>query len=217
MTTAVYFDLDNTLLEYTASFGEIATRSLPGEPTEEMLVTYSETVLEGITELREKPYERAFTAVCERYDLDADPVALAATHIENEAEATRVRRPVRRLVEAVSARCPTGILTNGDGRAQRRKIDAHGLESLVDTVVISNEVGARKPDPAIFEEAKRRLDADGFIYIGDTFEEDIVPAREQGFGTVYVGDEARPDAPVSAVDMTELADVLLPLVESDRR
>ncbi|WP_231183177.1 HAD family hydrolase [Haladaptatus sp. DYF46] len=217
MTTAVYFDLDNTLLEYTEPFGEIAARSFPVEPTEEMLVTYSDAVLEGITELREKPYERAFAAVCERYELDADPVALATTHIENEAEATRVRPSVRRLIEAVSARCPTGILTNGDGRAQRRKIDAHGLESLVDTVIISNEVGARKPDPAIFEEAKRRLDADEFIYIGDTFEEDIVPAREQGFGTVYVGDEARPDAPVSAVDMTELAAVLLPLVESDRR
>ncbi|KZN23827.1 haloacid dehalogenase [Haladaptatus sp. R4] len=214
MTTAVYFDLDNTLLEYTASFGEITAGSLPVEPTEEMLVRYSDAVLGAITELQSNPYERAFAAVCEEHGLDSDPSTLATRHIENEAEATRIQPAVRRLVETVSARHPTGILTNGDGRAQRRKIEAHGLETLVDTVIVSNEFGARKPDPEIFEEAKRRLDADEYIYIGDTFEEDIVPAREQGFGTVYVGDESRPAAPVSAADMTELADVLLPLIET---
>lgn len=65
----------------------------------------------------------------------------------------------------------------------------------------------------IFEEAKERLPAEEFVYIGDTFEEDIVPAREAGFKTVYVGEEPHPDASVATRGTEELAALLLPLIE----
>jgi len=94
---------------------------------------------------------------------------------------------------------------------QRRKLEEHGLDDLADAVVISNEVGVRKPNPQIFETAKERLPAESYLYVGDTFEEDIAPAREAGFETVYIGDD-RPDAPVSARRTAALASLLLPLV-----
>lgn len=216
MTTTVYFDLDGTLLEYDTPFGELFAQVLPVDPTEEMTVRYSERLLAGISEIADDPYERAFAAVCDAYDLDADPEALASEYVKTEAEATHVAPVVTELVEAVATRHRTGILTNGDGRMQRRKLDMHGFTDLVETVIVSNEVGVRKPDQAIFEEAKDRLPADTYVYIGDTFEEDVVPAREAGFEAVYVGAEHHPDAPVTTMGTEELASVLLPLLSPSK-
>lgn len=217
MTTSVYFDLDETLLEYTTSFPELFAQTVPTAVTEAMIETYSERVLTGISRVEDSPYQRAFDAVCEQYALDLDTESLAAEYIDREASATRISRTVRQLVKAVAVRHKTGILTNGDGRMQRRKLEEHGLDELMDTVVISNEVGARKPDQEIFDQAKDRLPADVFVYIGDTFEEDIIPAREAGFKTVHIGGTTHPDASVATSGTEKLAGLLLPLIEEDAR
>lgn len=213
MTTTVYFDLDGTLLDYSSSFADLFARAVPVDADDEMVETYSKQVLEALGGVEEHPYRRAFAVVCEEHDLDLDPGTLAATYVEIEAAATRLSPRVRRLVSAVSARHRTGILTNGDGRMQRRKIDVHDLGEHFDAILVSNEVGSRKPDRDIFEEAKRRLPADTFVYVGDSYEEDILPAAEVGFETVYVGNDRRSDAVVSARGSEELASVLLALFD----
>lgn len=215
MTTSVYFDLDGTLLTYTTPFSELFGQVLPTDATDEMAETYSEQVLTSISQVEDNPYQRAFRAVSDQYDLDLDTERLAAAYVEREATATRLPRAVRQLVASIAARHQVGILTNGDGRMQRRKIAEHRLGEFVDTVIVSNEIGVRKPNQAIFDEAKERLPADVFVYIGDTFEEDIVPARNAGFRTVYVGEEPHPDTPVATSGTAELAAVLLPLTDGD--
>jgi len=212
MATTVYFDLDGTLLNYSTPFAELFVETLPTKATNEMSETYSKEVLSSITKLEKRPYQRAFAAVRDRYNLNVDPEALAAEYIEKEATATRISQTVLSLVESIATRHQTGILTNGDGQMQRRKIEKHGLDELVDEIIVSNEVGSRKPDTDIFEEAKERLPAESFVYMGDTFEEDIVPARETGFKTVYVGENDQPNTPVAASTTEELADLLLPLL-----
>jgi len=212
MATTVYFDLDGTLLSYSTPFAELFRQTIPVEATEEMTETYSEQVLSGITQLAERPYQQAFDAVGERYDLNVDAEALAAEYIETEATTTRISRTVLSLVESIASQHQTGILTNGDGQMQRQKIRKHGLDDLVDTIIVSNEVGSRKPDREIFEEAKRCLPAEVFVYIGDTFGEDIIPAREAGFKTIYVGEDEHPNTPIAANTTEELAELLLPLL-----
>ncbi|SDF27176.1 putative hydrolase of the HAD superfamily [Halorubrum xinjiangense] len=213
MKTSVYFDLDGTLLNYSTPFSELFVQTLPTDATEEMIETYSEQVLTSITQVEDEPYQRAFDAVCEQYDLDLDTERLAAEYIEKEASSTHIPHTVRQLVASIAVRHQTGILTNGDGRMQRRKIEEHGLDEFVDTVIVSNEIGTRKPNREIFEAAKERLPAEVFVYIGDTFEEDITPAREAGFETVYVGEEPHPDTSVASRGTEELATLLLPLIE----
>lgn len=205
--TAVYFDLDGTLIDYAAPFGELVADTLPVEATDAMCRTYSENVLRSIRRVEDDPYERGFAAVAEEHRLDFDAAQLAERYIEREIAATRIEDSVFELVRSVFERHPTGVLTNGVGRVQRRKLEAHGLDDLVDVVLVSNELGVRKPDDGIFEAATERLPADTHLYVGDTYEEDIVPAEKNGFETVYVGDDSR-DAPVSADGTAALADVL---------
>ncbi|WP_230198581.1 HAD family hydrolase [Halopiger goleimassiliensis] len=215
MTTSVYFDLDGTLLEYTRPFDEIFADVMPAgvDVTESMAAAYSERVLAGLDDLEDDPYEQAFAAICREYDVSADPAALAAERVRTEVAATRVPESVRRLVELVARDHDVGILTNGDGRMQRRKLEVHGLDDLVDTIVVSNEFGARKPAPELFEHAKSELPAETFVYVGDSLEEDVLPAREHGFETVYVGNEHPPETTLTVSTVEDLATVLGPLLD----
>jgi putative hydrolase of the HAD superfamily len=63
-----------------------------------------------------------------------------------------------------------------------------GLGGLVDEVVVSAEVGARKPDPAIVEAALGRLGcpAGKALMVGDSPETDVAAARAAGVRAVLI-------------------------------
>ena len=62
------------------------------------------------------------------------------------------------------------------------------LRGLVDAVVISAELGAAKPDPAIFRAALERLavPAAEAMHVGDSVETDVAGARAAGLQAVLV-------------------------------
>ncbi len=63
-----------------------------------------------------------------------------------------------------------------------------GLDGALDGVVTSAEVGARKPDPAIFAAALELAGCDPAeaIYVGDTPEEDLEGARAAGIRALLI-------------------------------
>jgi putative hydrolase of the HAD superfamily len=62
------------------------------------------------------------------------------------------------------------------------------LRALVDVVVTSAEVGAAKPDPAIFRAALERLGARAAdaIHVGDSIEHDVAGAHAAGLEAILV-------------------------------
>jgi FMN phosphatase YigB (HAD superfamily) len=63
-----------------------------------------------------------------------------------------------------------------------------GLDGALDGVVTSAEVGARKPDPAIFLPALRLADCspDEAVYVGDTPDEDVQGGEAAGIPTLLI-------------------------------
>ena len=89
-------------------------------------------------------------------------------------------------------------------------LERTGLRSLVDAVVISAELGAAKPDPAIFRAALARLGAapGDALHVGDSVEHDVAGARAAGIEAVLVardGAEA-PDGVRAVASLDELLD-----------
>ncbi len=114
---------------------------------------------------------------------------------ENYADFVRRRAPgavetVRALREAGVKTC---ILTNGNVRVQNAKIDALGIRGLLDTIVISEDVGLRKPDPAIFALTLTELgvDAPSTLFVGDNPEVDVVGAANAGLANRLVPQRRR--------------------------
>ena len=99
---------------------------------------------------------------------------------------------------------PLGLVTNGDARQQRHKIDHHDLARYFDVIVIEGEFGAGKPDEVVFRHALDTLGADpvGACMVGDNLDNDVEGARRLGIRAVWVdragtglpsGSPARPD------------------------
>lgn len=81
-----------------------------------------------------------------------------------------------------------GILTNGTVRSQETKIACLDLEPRVDAVVVSEAVGAKKPDARIFEAALDALDtdADEALYVGDHPVNDVQGATDAGLTAAWL-------------------------------
>ena len=73
----------------------------------------------------------------------------------------------------------TGLVTNGLVRSQQAKLLSSGLLPLFDEVMISDEFGVAKPDPAIFREIAWRLAVkpEAVLFVGDNPLDDILGAR----------------------------------------
>jgi len=91
------------------------------------------------------------------------------------------------------------------------------LESLFDTILVSDAIGIKKPHPGIFEQALRELDitASEAIHVGDS-REDIEGATAAGIRPVWIDRQqskdrwrARPEADVMRItSLNELLDLL---------
>jgi putative hydrolase of the HAD superfamily len=82
-------------------------------------------------------------------------------------------------------------------------IRSEGMLERADAVVLSSEVGYRKPSPVIYEEALRRMGAAGpsTLFVGDRVLEDVIGPGREGMSTCLAtwfrvdgGDHALADA-----------------------
>ena len=107
-----------------------------------------------------------------------------------------------------------GIISNWSTRL-RSIARATGLEPLVDFIVVSSEVGARKPDPRIFRAALERAGTapSETVYVGDQVEDDVRGSERMGIRPFLV--RRKPGAPegvdpnVILRDLSGLAPALL--------
>jgi putative hydrolase of the HAD superfamily len=85
-----------------------------------------------------------------------------------------------------------------------------GLSPLLDGVVTSAEVGARKPAPRVFRRALElaRARPQDAIHVGDSIEEDVIGARSAGIEPVFLSRDGR-EAPDGVRTIATLAELEL--------
>ena len=81
-----------------------------------------------------------------------------------------------------------GLVSNGKSPFQERNFNALGVSQLFGSVVVSEAVGYRKPDPEIFMLACKALRTipDNVVFVGDNPKADIQGANNMGMYTVYI-------------------------------
>jgi len=82
----------------------------------------------------------------------------------------------------------TAIISDGIPIKQYEKILRLGIDELIDLIVISDEIGIRKPNPKLFDYCLKKFGVKGYesIYVGDNLEKDLVPACMNGMNSVYI-------------------------------
>ena len=93
-----------------------------------------------------------------------------------------------------------GLISNGISPFQERNFYALGVQKYFSSILVSDAVGIRKPEAAIFELGCRALGVDKHkaVYIGDNPIADIKGAKAAGLKTIFI--------PSRLVDQCELAD-----------
>jgi len=183
MTTAIFFELDGTLLQRTADSRPLRTvfETELGAVEQAWLDHYDERVETHFGDLVENPRERALADVCEAFDLDADPTRLTTELSEELLATTTVSDDARTSLRKLAANNDRGVLTDGPRDWVDRQLAHHDLTGQFDAVVASYEAGAHKPDGAPFELARERLPAEEYVLVGDDYERDVEGARAAGF------------------------------------
>jgi putative hydrolase of the HAD superfamily len=142
--------------------------------------------------------------------IDAEADLAFNVYFSAYREAWRLFDDVRPCLAALSGMA-LGVVTNGDGAVQRRKIEALGLADSFAAVVVSGEVGFAKPDPRIFALACARLGAapGQALFIGDERETDAEAARAAGLRGLWLDRaDRRPSAPDRLTSLREIPPLL---------
>lgn len=223
---AIGFDLFNTLLTIEPSALEQAVERLTfslnisGISVEEdsFKKAHREAALRFINETRRDGRETH-----NRFWISA---ALMSQEYEIEPDDSRIAAAVDAYFSAFMGRCHLipgtiemlkslkgvyrlGLLSNfTHPPAMREIIDSLGLTPHFDVVLISGELGYRKPHPLVFRLLIEELGVkrSQILYIGDDPEPDIVGARQAGIRPVwftYVRDKGIPSTPGIAGMMAE--------------
>lgn len=191
MLEAVLFDWGNTLVHFEWDDDLLAAGHRAGLAAlgrEDENAAFTERFTAGVLPSL-KPgddYEAALRGVL---GTDADIDAF----LDAEHEAWR---PARALVGSAHALLETlrerglklAVVANAwpePARLVRRELDDLGIAERVDVVVLSSEAGARKPEPAIFEQALAELGvaAGDALFVGDRLVADVQGAAAVGMFT----------------------------------
>lgn len=99
----------------------------------------------------------------------------------------------------------TAIITDGIPIKQYEKILRLGIDDLIDLVVISDEIGIRKPNPELFSYCLKKFKVKGHetIYVGDNIYKDIIPANFNKIHSVYIHRGGKYDTHITGETISE--------------
>lgn len=189
---AIIFDLDNTLLDRDITFRGFS----------EKLVDYyfshhdahvKETLIEQIRIADQDGYRNKlemFTEFAEvlPWSEKPDVTELYEFYKKEYVQSAVLMEMALDLLVHCKGSYKLGLITNGFNEIQYGKIHRLELAPYFDTIIVSEEVNIKKPDPRIFQFAldQLRVNAEEAIYIGDHPINDIQGAGRSGMDTIWM-------------------------------
>ena len=191
-------DNDNTIMDFNAAEAKALIDVLKdyGLPTDEATVhTYHE-----INDAQWKALERGETtqpilkverfrqllAWLGRNDLSAEEMSAAyAAGLGNHAD---LLPGAAEFIQAVHGKMKIALVSNGVSAIQRSRLSRCPLTPLFDAIVISEEVGAAKPDPKLLHVAMDMLGCTDkllAVMMGDSASADIPAANNAGVDSIF--------------------------------
>lgn len=191
------FDADNTLFDYDLAEREALTETileaLPGVNLESALASYRtinagfwKRFEEGAVSLEELKPGR-FRILLEELGADGDPAAISGHYLGRLAGKPHMVPYAREVLESLAARAPLCLVTNGLSPVQRGRLRKAGIDTIFKAVLISEEMGISKPDPAFFHRAAEALSLppSELLCVGDHPSTDIRGALAAGFDACW--------------------------------
>ena len=193
------FDFDNTLVDFSntalkAFFLTFKENNL--ECNEEIYKTYPKINHQAwrdfedgkltAEELRPKRFEGTFEAIGVK---NIDPSAFSVQFLQNLIISSEQYEGVTELLDFLKGKFKMSIVTNGLKEVQRPRLKKFGMMHYFDSVVVSDEIGFKKPQGEFFEYVYKSIpnppDKSEILIIGDSLNSDIRGGRNFGIKTCW--------------------------------
>jgi putative hydrolase of the HAD superfamily len=190
---AILFDLDNTLIDRPRSLSRLSARLYEHFAPDLGPLTLAD--LDAAVQRADgggyRPKDEAFAELRDTLPWlrrpDVETIhEVWYTHYPQSAVPLPGMYEMLDQIDALSI--PMGIITNGGSFVQNAKVDLLDLRRRMAVVVVSDDVGVRKPDPAIFELALDRANVAPAHawFVGDHPINDILGAANAGLTPVWM-------------------------------
>ena len=217
-------DNDNPLMDFSAAEHHALRQTLTAvgiDPTDETCALYS-----GINDALWKALERGETTqkalkverfrqlleAMGRTELNADDVA--ALYADNLSTRADLMPWAMEFMEAIHGKMKIALVSNGVSAIQRGRLSRCAFTPMLDAVIISEELGVSKPDPAMVYAALEALgctDKREAVLLGDSLSADIPAAVNAGIDSIFLNLKGKEtDKPTYSVrNLQEAAEILL--------
>jgi 2-haloacid dehalogenase len=141
--------------------------------------------------LRVERFAQLFTEV----DIPLDPEPFSGVYLQHLARQSRLLDGAHETLEALRGIYRLALITNGLQDVQRPRLAGSALRDHFEAVIISEEVGAAKPDTAIFTAAFQRMGnppKSQVLMIGDSLTSDIRGANAYGIDACWFNPARKP-------------------------
>ena len=200
----LFFDADNTLFDYNLAEGTALRKtfhslSLPYE--DEYLGIY-QRINQGLWQALEKQEItpavlrfRRFELLLEAVQLSGSPDQMNSAYVEQLALCTDLIDGAYEVLDTLKEKCQIAIVTNGLQAVQRSRLAHSTIKNFIAELIISEEVGVAKPQPAFFDVAFARTGhpaKSDVLIIGDSLTSDIQGGVDYGMDTCWYNPNAEP-------------------------
>ena len=164
-------------------------------------------------QMRVERFRRFLSAI----GVDADPDLFGSSYLRFLAQGEQMITGAQAMVEKLSGLVRMSVITNGLSDVQRSRFKRSPLTPYFDSIIISEEVGARKPEPRIFDAAMqsyREVDRSEVLMVGDSLSSDIAGGNSAGMHTCWfnpdgaVREELQERPTYEIRELSELANLL---------
>lgn len=219
--TTLYFDLDNTLLDFSAAEDSairqlLKLHNLP--VNREIISTYS-----AINQTWWERFERGeiqkqeifagrFNDLLQKYGFSGNPSQMAEDYFDFLSQGYYIIKDADRVLEYIKSRGYTVcITTNGVSRTQYRRIDGCGLKDYFDYIIVSEDAGHQKPESAYFDYVMQNTpekDKSKILVIGDSQSSDILGGVNFGVDTCWLNPKSLPNTNNSTYEISDITQIM---------
>lgn len=132
---------------------------------------------------------KRFRLLLEKVNIEADPKTFSQNYLKNLAGQALLLEGVEDTIRSLHGIYRMAIITNGLSQVQRSRFKKSTIGAYFAEVIISEEVGAAKPDTKIFDIAFSRMDfprKEDVLIIGDSLTSDIQGGCNYGIDTCWI-------------------------------
>lgn len=191
-------DNDNTLMDFNAAERQALSETLVhyGLPADPDTCTAYHRINDALWKALERGETTQALLKVERFRQllqylnrhDVPPETVAAAYASNLGNYADLLPGAAEFIQALHGKIKIALISNGVSSIQRSRLARCLLTPMFDVILISEEVGAAKPDPKMLEIALEQLgctDKRRAVMMGDSLSADIPAAVNAGIDSIF--------------------------------